>query len=61
MEIVLDLAATSRTGPNGHTKCKARQGRKAPQEEDLASIDTVLRIYGRLLCVGATLGRLSHG
>ena len=28
-----------------HTGCTARQGRKAPQEEDLASIDTVLRIY----------------
>jgi hypothetical protein len=25
--------------------CTARQGRKAPQEEDLASIDTVLRLY----------------
>ena len=29
----------------GHTECRARQGRKAPQEEDLASIDTVLRLY----------------
>ena len=28
-----------------HTGCTARQGRKAPQEEDLASIDTVLRFY----------------
>ncbi len=61
MEIVLDLAATTTPGPNGHRKGVARQGRKAPQEEDLASIDTVLRIYRRLLSVGATLGRLSHG
>ena len=45
MEIVLDLAATAPPGPNGHRKGVARQGRKAPQEEDLASIDTVLRIY----------------
>jgi hypothetical protein len=44
-----------------HTGCTARQDRKIPQEEDLASIDTVLRLYGRLLCFGATLGRLSHG
>ena len=57
----LDLAATAALGPNGHRKGVARQGRKAPQEEDLASIDTVLRMYGRLLCFGATLGRLSHG
>ena len=61
MEIVLDLAATTTPGPNGHRKGVARQGRKAPQEKDLASIVTVLRIYGRLLCFGATLGRLSHG
>ena len=61
MEIVLDLAATTTPGPNGHRKGVARQGRKAPQEEDLASIDTVLRMYGRLLSFGATLGRLSHG
>jgi hypothetical protein len=61
MEIVLDLAATATPGPNGHRKGVARQGRKAPQEEDLASIDTVLRMYGRLLCVGATLERLSYG
>ncbi len=60
-EIVLDLAATAPPGPNGQRKGVARQGRKAPQEEDLASIDTVLRMYGRLLCVGATLERLSHG
>ena len=34
------------TGCDGwHTECTARQGRKAPQEEDLASIDTVLRFY----------------
>ncbi len=55
MEIGLDLAATAPPGPSGHRKGVARQGRKAPQEEDLASIDTVLRMYGRLLCVGATL------
>jgi hypothetical protein len=61
MEIVLDLAATTTPGPNGQRKGVARQGRKAPQEEVLATIDTVLRMYGRLLCVGATLGRLSHG
>jgi hypothetical protein len=61
MEIVLDLAATTTPGPNGHRKGVARQGRKAPQEEVLATIDTVLHIYGRLLSVGATLGRLSHG
>jgi hypothetical protein len=61
MEIVLDLAATAAPGPSGHRKGVARQGRKAPQEEDLASIDTVLRMYGRLLCVGATLRLLSHG
>jgi hypothetical protein len=45
MEIVLDLAATTTPGPNGHRKGVARQGRKAPQEDDLASIDTFLRIY----------------
>lgn len=61
MEIVLDLAATTTPGPSGHRKGVARQVRKDPQEEDLASIDTVLRIYGRLLSVGATLGKLSHG
>lgn len=61
MEIVLDLAATTTPCPNGHRKGVARQGRKAPQEEVLATIDTVLRIYGRLLGFGATLGRLSHG
>ena len=61
VEIVLDLAATTTPGPNGHRKGVARQGCKAPQEEDLASIVTVLRIYGRLLSVGATLGKLSHG
>lgn len=58
---MLDLAATTTPGPNGHRKGVARQGCKAPQEEDLASIVTVLRIYGRLLSVGATLGKLSHG
>ena len=61
MEIVLDLAATATPGPNGHTNGVARQGRKAPQEEDLASIDTFLRVYGGLMCFGPTLGRLSHG
>ena len=45
MEIVLDLAATTTPCPNGHRKGVTRQGRKAPQEEDLASIFTVLRIY----------------
>jgi hypothetical protein len=61
MEIVLDLAATGSPCHNWHRKGVASQGRKAPQEEDLASIFTVLRIYQRLLSVGATLGKLSHG
>ena len=40
LEARVALAAT-----DWHTGCTARQGRKAPQEEDLASIDTFLRIY----------------
>ena len=38
-------ARVAQAATGWHTGCSARKGRKAPQDEDLASIDTVQRFY----------------